>query len=64
MGFARTHAADVLFDPLLVGKSELSIQEAIVSAVSMGAEMEGAKRIGLYESLILTGAGCLIKGTV
>ncbi|TPX41183.1 hypothetical protein SeMB42_g05687 [Synchytrium endobioticum] len=62
VGYARTHGADVLFDPSLVGKFDMSIQEAVVAAVSMGAEMEKGKRMALYEGLILTGAGCLLKG--
>ncbi|TPX33497.1 hypothetical protein SmJEL517_g03648 [Synchytrium microbalum] len=60
VGFARTHAADVLFDPKLVGKNEMSLPEAIVSAVAAAVEVE--RRKSLWESLILTGAGCLIKG--
>ena len=59
---ARSKCCEVLFNPSLVGKTCMSIPEAIYASVY--ASIEPARRSVFFENIILAGGCANLKGTI
>jgi actin-related protein len=61
LGVSRSKCCEVLFNPQLVGKTCMSLPEAIYACVM--ASVEPSKRNSLWENIILAGGTSKLNGT-